>query len=77
MCHARVSEPRRAGSNIKVLNDDSISNALDPSASQPPERGCDDAPDAKGRDGTRGVKKQKQKHTSEEAIWCQDRAGLR
>lgn len=31
MCHAHVSEPRRGGSNIKVLNDDSIGDALDPS----------------------------------------------
>lgn len=31
MCHAHVSEPGRGGSNIKVLNDDSIDDALDPS----------------------------------------------
>ena len=49
-CVTRVSEPRRAGSNVKVLNDDSIDDALDPSTSPSPVRGGDDTPDVKGED---------------------------
>ena len=55
MCHTRVSEPRRAGSDIKVLNDDSINDALDPSTSLPPARDHDDTPDVKGEDVTGGI----------------------
>jgi hypothetical protein len=55
MCHARVSEPRRAGSNIKVLNDDSIDDALDPSTSLSPVRDRGDTPDVQGEDVTGDV----------------------
>ena len=55
MCHTRVSEPRRAGSNIKVLNDDTINDALDPGTSLRSVRGRDDTPDVKGEDVTRDV----------------------
>ena len=50
MCHTRVSDLRRADSNIKVLNDDNIDNALDPSTSLPAARGRDDVPDTKGEE---------------------------
>ena len=66
MCHAHVSEPRRGGSNIKVLNDDSIDNALDPNnitASRVGARWY-----TKGEAMTKGVKGER-KLTLGEAIW--------
>jgi len=62
MCHTRVSDPRRAGSNIKVLNDDNLGNVLGPSTSLPAARDHDDVP-AKGEERREAQKKL----TSEEA----------